>query len=606
MRWIPGRVSRCLALVLLFLGSGLSSCTSSSPQSSLPEISYPEKRSSSSIGITPDGTTLLVVNPDSNSLSLVDTISLTLITEIEVGLDPRTVSADGWGRQAVTANRSSGTVSVIDLPLRRMIGEIAVGALPWGVVMTPAGDAAYVACEEEDWIAVVDVERMEVVDRITVEDRPNGLMLSRNGEQLYVTHLLSARVSVLDLSTHQVKEVIPTWADGNLSQSIILHPTQNKAYLPLTRSNTTNPRLTFDTTVFPIVTVVDLDSGQMLPKEIISLPEADQPVGLPYDAAFLPDGSKLYVVNAASNDVSVINMDTGMRAAHILVGDNPRGVAASPDGTRVYVNNTLAGTVSVIDASKDAVVDTIQVTDIRLPPLLLEGKRMFHSSRSPDLSKDGWISCNTCHWEGEQDGRVWTFSFSGPRNTTSLLGMSGTYPLRWSAEWDESADSEFAIVKEQFGSGLLNGEMHPTLENPNAGRSPSLDSLALFIDSLTVLPNMNRDEYPPDLIEEGSALFFDQKIGCAECHPPPYYTDFQVHDVGTVILPTEVLGPEIDTPTLIGLGRTAPYLHDGSANTLLEILTNKNISDLHGKTSHLSKEQLNDLVIFMLTLDIDL
>ncbi len=592
-------------MIFLLFCTGLSSCTGSNTQSNLPEISYPEKRSSSSVGITPDGATLLVVNPDSNSLSLVDTASLTLIAEIEVGLDPRTVSVDLSGKQAVTANRSGGSASVIDLQSKQVIGEIAVGAMPWGVVVSANGDTAYIACEEDDWIAVIDLDRMEVVDRITVEDRPNGLVLSRNGEQLYVTHLLNARITVLNLSTLQVQNVIPTWVDGNLSQSIILHPTQNTAYLPLTRSNTTNLRLTFDTTVFPIVTVVDLDSGQMLPKEIISLPEADQPVGLPYDAAFLPDGSKLYVVNAASNDVSVIDMGTGMRAAHILVEDNPRGVIASPDGTRIYINNTLAGTVSVIDTSLDTIIDTIQVTEIPLPPLLLEGKRLFHASRSPDLSKDGWMSCNTCHWEGEQDGRVWTFGFSGPRNTTSLLGMINTYPLRWSAEWDESADSEFAIVKEQFGNGLLNGEMHPTLEEPNAGRSPSLDSLALFIDSLAVLPNTHLDEYSPELIEQGSDLFFDQEIGCAECHPPPYYTDFQVHDVGTVVLPTEVLSPEIDTPTLIGLGRSAPYLHDGSADTLLEVLTNKNTSDLHGKTSQLTREQLNALVIFMLTLDVD-
>jgi YVTN family beta-propeller protein len=597
-----GGFSRHFALILLLICTGLAACANSGMQTVLPEISYPEKRSSSSIGITPDGTTLLVVNPDSNSLSLVDTKSLTRISEIMVGVDPRTVSVDLWGRRAVTANRSSGTISVIDLEEEYVLGEIAVGAMPWGVVITPSGDTAYAACEEDDWIAVIDLDRMEVVERISVEDRPNGLALSRDGKRLYVTHLLSARISVIDLSTYQVQDVIPTWVDGNLSQSIVLHPVENKAYLPLTRSNTTNTRLTFDTTVFPIVTVIDLDLAQMLPKEIISLPEADQPVGLPYDATFLPDGSKLYVVNAASNDVSVINMDTGMRAAHILVEDSPRGVISAPDGARVYVNNTLAGTVSVIDSKTDSVVNTIQVTEIPLPPLLLEGKRLFNSSHSPELSKDGWISCNTCHWEGEQDGRVWTFVFSGPRNTTSLLGMVNTYPLRWSAEWDESADSEFAIVEEQFGSGLLEGELHPTLEEPNAGRSFALDSLALFIDSLSVLPNMHQNEYTLELIEEGRILFFDKEIGCAECHPPPYYTDFQTHDVGTVVAPTEVLGPEIDTPTLLGLPRSAPYLHDGSSTTLVEVLTNQNQSDQHGMTSHLSEKQLHALEAFMISL----
>ncbi len=342
----------------------------------------------------------------------------------------------------------------------------------------------------------------------------------------------------------------------------------------------------------------------MLHKEILSLPEADQPVGLPYDAAFLPDGSKLYVANAASNDVSVIDMRTGLRAAHITVEDNPRGLVVSPDGQWVYVNNTLAGSVSVIDTDQDRVTAVIKVTQIPLPPILLHGKRVFHASRDPDLSKQSWMSCNTCHWEGEHDGRTWTFSFSGPRNTTSLLGMINTYPLRWSAEWDEAADSEFAITEEQFGEGLLGGEMHPTLGEPNAGRSYDLDSLALFIDSLAFLPNLQGEEFDQGLLALGQRLFFDERTGCAECHPPPYYTDFEVHDVGTAQGPAEVLGPLIDTPTLLSLSRSAPYLHDGSAASLMDVLKSGNPDDQHGATSQLSDDQLDALIAFMLALDL--
>jgi YVTN family beta-propeller protein len=471
------------------------------------------------------------------------------------------------------------------------------------VVLSQDGSRAYVACEANDWIAIVDLEQMEIVSRIDVEARPNGLALSRDGSTLYVTHLLTARMSAIDLPSGEVERVIPTWVDGNLSQSIVLHPEQAKAYLPLTRSNTTNMRLSFDTTVFPLVTVVDLDAGEMLHREIVSLPEADRPVGLPYDVAFLPDGDKLYVANAASNDVSVINMSTGLRAAHIIVGDNPRGVVISPDGLRAYVNNTLAGTVSVIDTSQDVVTDVIDVTQIPLPPILLHGKRLFHSSRDPDLSKESWMSCNTCHWEGEHDGRTWTFSFSGPRNTTSILGMINTYPLRWSAEWDESADSEFAITEEQFGEGLLGGEMHSTLGEPNAGRSYDLDALAMFIDSLAFLPNYRVGEFDQEQLAEGERLYFDEEIGCGECHPPPYYTDFEIHDVGTASGPAEVLGPEIDTPMLLSLSRSAPYLHDGSAATLMEVLTSANPEDRHGVTSHLSNAQLDAIIAFMLVLD---
>jgi YVTN family beta-propeller protein len=514
------------------------------------------------------------------------------------------VSVDVAGELAATANRGSGSISVIDLAQRERLKDVPVCSLPWGVVVSQDGSRAYVACEASDAIAFVDLESEGVTDYIPVEARPNGLALSRDGGVLYATHLLTARVSVIDIASGEVEEVIPTWVDGNLSQSIVLHPEESKAFLPLTRSNTTNPRLSFDTTVFPLVTVIDLEAGQMLPKEIISIPEADQPVGLPYDAAFLSDGSKLYVTNAASNDVSVIDMTTGLRTAHITVGDNPRGIAVSPDDRRVFVNNTLAGTISVIDTASDEVVNVIEVTQIPLPPVLLRGKRLFHSSRDPDLSKQNWISCNTCHWEGEHDGRTWTFSFSGPRNTTSLLGMIHTYPLRWSAEWDESADSEFAITEEQFGQGLLGGEMHPPLGEPNTGRSMDLDALALFIDSLGFLPNLHPGGFDRELLAQGEALFFDKDTGCAECHPPPVYTDFKVHDVGTASGPAEVLGSEIDTPTLLSLSRSAPYIHDGSAETLKDVLTSSNPSDQHGVTSHLSNDQIEALIAYMLALDL--
>jgi YVTN family beta-propeller protein len=590
----------CRSLIGVFLLTILVSCAPDGAPP-IPELDFPEKRSNSAIAITSDGSSLLVVNPDSNSLSIVG-IPNELLVEIPVGRDPRTVSVDVAGKLVATANRGEGSISVIDLERLERISDLKVCPLPWGVVLSPDGGTAYVACEASNSIAVVDLKSEEVSEYIPVEARPNGLAVSRDGETLYVTHLLTGRVSVIDLASGSVEQVIPTWVDGNLAQSIVLNPNGAKAYLPLTRSNTTNPRLTFDTTVFPLVTVVDLEDGEMLPKEIISLPEADKPVGLPYDAGFLSDGSKLYIANAASNDVSVIDMATGLRAAHIPVGDNPRGLVVSPDDQRVYVNNTLSGTVSIIDTDTDEVVDVIEVTRIPLPPVLLEGKRLFHSSRHPDLSRDAWMSCNTCHWEGEHDGRTWTFSFSGPRNTTSLLGMINTYPLRWSAEWDESADSEFAITEEQFGEGLLDGRMHPTLGDPNTGQSYDLDSLALFIDSLGFLPNLYSGESDPTILEQGEALFSDDVIGCAECHPSPYYTDFQVHDVGTANGPAEVLGPEIDTPTLLSLSRSSPYLHDGSAVALMDVLTTHNPDDQHGVTSHLNDDQLDALVAYMLAL----
>ena len=118
-------------------------------------------------------------------------------------------------------------------------------------------------------------------------------------------------------------------------------------------------------------------------------------------------GEIIFVLNSGSNDISVIDLGNSKGIAHIEVGDNPRGLALSPDETLVYVNNNLAGMVSVIDTGTLEITEEIQVTEIALTRAVLNGKRLFHSSNTPDLSRDQWISCATCHFHGEMDARTW-------------------------------------------------------------------------------------------------------------------------------------------------------------------------------------------------------
>ena len=80
------------------------------------------------------------------------------------------------------------------------------------------------------------------------------------------------------------------------------------------------------------------------------------------------------------------------------------------------------------------------------------------------------------------------------------------------------------------------------------------------------------------------------------------YTDQRVHDVGTASSYGEWFGPRIDTPTLRFLYDSAPYLHDGSAATLRDVLTTANPEDKHGMTSDLTPQKLDDLVAFLLAL----
>ncbi len=569
------------------------------------------RRSSSCLALSGDGRTLLVVNPDSNSLTVVEIPSLKVLAEIPVGLDPRCVAADDAGKKAYVSERESDRISVIDLDSRKLTGSAPTQDRPYGVVVDGSRQRVYVAEQGADEVSIRDAVTLQEVAAVPTPDRPSGLLLSADNKRLYVTHLLTSLVTVIDLDSHSMTATIQLWPDSNLVQAIVLSPDGQTAFVPHTRSNTANRALSFDTTVFPIVSAIRLTDNTHKIGEQIALETVDPPgVGLPFDAAVTADGRLIWVVNAASNDLTVVDIPSRQRVAHIEVGDNPRGIVLSKDGKQAFVNNTLAGTISVIDTASFQVTQTVQVTRLPLPPILLNGKRLFHSSNDPRMSRSQWIACNSCHYEGEQDGRTWFFGFAGLRNTTSLLGMIQTYPLRWSGEWNESADGEYAIRRENFGSGLLTGEMNCNLlppdcvhQPPNQGHSLDLDSLGAFMDSLGVplSPAHSRGEPISEAARRGKAYFEDPVIGCAKCHPAPLFTDLRTHDVGTVTA-DERIGPAFDTPTLRGLYDSAPYFHDGSAPALRDTLVRPSAGSEHDVRGKLSEAQIEDLIAFLMAL----
>src|SRR5690606_7174503 len=140
---------------------------------------------------------------------------------------------------------------------------------------------------------------------------------------------------------------------------------------------------------------------------------------------------------------------------------------------------------------------------------------------------------------------------------------------------------------------LNEGTRSDPLGDAKAGLSPELDALAAYIASLDHVnpsPYKNSDGTLTVDGEAGKAVF--QRLGCDFCHAGPAFTDSDrgpLHDGGTLTALTGTRMGEplfgIDTPTLLGIWETAPYLHDGSAPTLRDVLTSKNPDDLHGFVS---------------------
>ena len=89
------------------------------------------------------------------------------------------------------------------------------------------------------------------------------------------------------------------------------------------------------------------------------------------------------------------------------------------------------------------------------------------------------------------------------------------------------------------------------------------------------------------------------KAGCARCHAGPLHTNLEKYDVGTGRGREADL--EFDTPALVEAWRTAPYLYDGRATTIKEVLVKFNPGDAHGKTSDLTEQEIDDLAEFVLS-----
>jgi len=290
---------------------------------------------SSPIAITPSGRTLLTVNPDSNSLTLVDTESLQVKAELSVGLDPRAVAVAPHGSWAVVASQGSDSISVIDLEASTVRRTIEVGDRPVGVAVSPGGDLLAVAELGADRVRLLDTATWNTCGLYTVGDRPHGLAFTPDGGQLLITHLLRGEVTVLTVEPRRVYlplvlkqcspraaagitsqesasvarttvATIPTWSNVAPAPAIAVNRSGTRAYLPQTMAHGLGLNTQFDNTVFPKISVLNLEAGLHQTSEHISLPETDQPVGLPWDCVLARDDQELWVVNAGSNDVSII------------------------------------------------------------------------------------------------------------------------------------------------------------------------------------------------------------------------------------------------------------------------------------------------------------
>jgi YVTN family beta-propeller protein len=543
-----------------------------------------------------DDSTIVVANSHSHTISFVDLHDqVNGKIEIEVGKSPQTLAYDSALDRLWVTNQAENTVTIISVSDKSVDGQIETAQSPFGVVFDDS--AAYITNQESNLIQVFDLNNFTLIASIPVSNSPRGMSLSKNKNTLFVTHFSSGEISVIDTAELSLIKTISLGSRAGLTQAIVIDEGEAVAYVPNTMRNSDNKNLVFDNTVFPFVSIIDLDELIHLREERIALDIIDKPVGMPLEAAL--QSSILYVANAASNDLTIIDLKSKKALAHVEVGSFPNGIVISKSGEKIYIHNSLDGTISIVDTESLIVSLVIESTVISESSAVLNGQKLFHSSDDTRMAKDQWIACATCHFGGGADNVNWFFP-DGLRNTPSLIGATDTGPFHWSGNLDEIQDVEDTIRKLQGGTGLVFGSSNclPSCDTAekNAGRSSDLDDITAYLSSLKFSTAYQKSNYKNEIesISRGRELFFDKNVGCSDCHKPPFYMDNKNH-----MMPQgNLTSNSLNTPSLTRLSISSPYLHDGSARILSEVLTSAPSNSAHGVQEFLTLQQLVDLIAF--------
>jgi YVTN family beta-propeller protein len=576
------------------------------------------------LALTPNGDKLYVANARSNDISVIDTDRLkvvhTLTTEDGVGLEPRAlaVTSDGDGSDKdeklyVTSflgvdkpgktigadDYKEAHVSVFSTRRDRFLHTVVLNPLANVGFNSNGNTLAGIApgANFDQPTGAFPNQLNSIVIKGDHAYLPNTAA-SPNGPVRFNVNVQSF-LSVIDLATDtegatinmnkgiNLEAASPTRVFLAVPWAAAFEHGSNTGYVVASASN--------------LIVKVDLDANGAPtihapaaagdPGAVVRVFVGQNPTGIVINSK----DTRAYITNEVSHDVSVVDLSSHQVMATVASSDLP---APGSDAARLLIGK------AVFNSS----------TGVSLPSLGVNiGAR---------LSNGGWSGCVSCHPFGLTDGVVWMFA-TGPRRTLQLNGTfnprdpNDMKMLNHSAIRDEVQDFELNSRAVQGGLGLITladgTTPDPNVANftpPSAGRSEPLDDMALWVARGVRTPlspfaqareHGDDDDHDDRLVERGRRLFASAR--CASCHggpgwtvgrrnftPPPDPSILKgpqvigaLRNVGTfdaaaanevrdVLSPAALGADGFVPPSLLGAHAFPPYLHNGSAPTVLAVL----------------------------------
>lgn len=586
---------------------------------------------------TPDGSRLFVAGATGKCLMEVDLARGVVVRTIALPGKPSGLALARAGDALfVTCAAPESTVAVIDLSTGKTTRLYSSGHYVGSPVASRDGRMLYVLHRFTAEVGFIDLASGNEIRRVKVRREPVSAALSSDGEHLLVANLLhdgradvpdaASVVSVIDMEAGEVVREIRLPVGGGVANAVRVSPDGKWAAVThlIARYHVPTTQIERGWINTNALTVIDL--ARMEVHCTVLLDSPDRGAANPWGLDWTKDGRRLVVAHAGSHELSVIDFEGMLKKYEKLpavagpAGEYGVGGAASRSevvhdlsflaslrrriplgkedrgprdllvvGDKAYSANYFSDTVSRLDLNAPGMpLASISLgPKVAMSPVRL-GEYYFNSA---EKCLQGWQSCASCHpGEARVDAHNWDLLNDGignPKNNRSLLYSHRIQPsmamgVRASAEAAVRAGFKFIQFTEQ--------------------PEDVAEAVDAYLKSLDPVPSPYLVKGKLSIAaQRGEKLFHDPQVGCAECHPRGLFTDMKRYDVGTRG-PLDRADDAFYTTTLIEVWRTAPYLHDGSAATIRDVLTVSNREDKHGYTSTLTPQQLDDLIEYVLSL----
>ena len=277
------------------------------------------------------GEVLYVENANSNSISVIDLATNTVIRNISVGSSPHDLKISQSQETLYSTDTDSGTISIINTTTNTLIQQVLTDATVHGIAIF--NDTLYVGDVYGGKVLVINDGVIK--GEIKVGSGPEYMEVSPNGKFLYVANLWSP-ISVVDL---EQKKVIKEIDSGKTPHGLSFTNDGSRLFIVNMKSNT--------------LSIIDAEKHEIIKTIIVG--------ERPEYVALTPDESLAYVTNLGSDTISIIDTRSFEVVNEIQVGDGPHGIAFSSDGDFVYVSNMNGNDVSVIATASNEIVATIPV-----------------------------------------------------------------------------------------------------------------------------------------------------------------------------------------------------------------------------------------------------